>query len=179
MRGDCLSKCLSSALTLGLLLGVSGCGRTHTDASPAPADASEAGAGALEPETELEPYLSCPGAYQSLPVRTPPQALPTVFEAELCNARDSRATAIEVAAGTAVSITLENPLSVDRFRLSVYRSDVDSYELLPVAAGTTSAELGRLAERSLTFTPTSAGSVSLLASLGNSRGEPTRLRIEQ
>ena len=161
-----------------LVLLLMSCGRTNTH--PPVDSQGAAGADAMETdEEELAPYLSCSGAYESLPPRTPTRALPTVLEAELCNARDSRTWSIEVAANRAVSLSLENPLSIDTFRLDVYRSDVDGYEHLPVIAGETSIKLGRLAERSFWFTPARAGKVSLLAALGTSRGEATRLRIEQ
>lgn len=190
MTGDYRSHWgCSLASVFGLLLCLSGCGRTH-EAAPSPAE-GEAGAGALSAveggagagaldadDLELAPYLKCSGAYESLPTSKPPRALPTVLEAELCNSRDSRVWVIDVVAEQAVSITLENPLSVDTFQLDVYRPD-EGYEHLPVSAGVTSAALGRLAERSFSFTPVSSGSVGLYAGLGSSRGEATRLRVEQ
>jgi hypothetical protein len=105
--------------------------------------------------------------------------LPTILEAELCNFRDSRTWAIEVAAGRSVSVTLDNPLSIDTFSLSVYRSDVGDYQPLPVIAGTTTAELGLLVERTLTFTPEQTATVYLYAGTGSSRSGPPRLRVEQ
>ncbi len=121
----------------------------------------------------------CQGKYESLPVTTPPLELPTTaLETELCNARDSRTWAIRVRANSPVSIELENPEVIDRFDLGVYRNDVGGYVPLPVTAGATQGELGDLAERDLSFTPTEAGVVGLYASLGRSRGQ-IRLSITQ
>jgi hypothetical protein len=128
---------------------------------------------------ELPASVDCAARYEALPPQTPTVALPTVLEAELCSYRDSRTWAIDVAAERAVSITLLDPLSIDTFRLNVYRSDVDDYQPLPVSSGATEGELGLLAERRLTFTPQQAGTVHLYAGVGRSRGAPPRLRIEQ
>jgi hypothetical protein len=128
---------------------------------------------------ELPPHQACGGSYQALSPATPTAALPLLVEARLCNARDSLVWGVEVAAGQAVSITLENPLAIDDFRFDVYRLDVDGYEHLPVAAGTTSARLGLYSERTFSFTPKSSGKAGLLAASGVSRAEPPRLRIEQ
>lgn len=128
---------------------------------------------------ELPPIVPCSGRYESLPPLAPARALPTILEAELCNFRDSRTWGIEVAAGRSVSVTLDNPLSIDSFSLSVYRSDVSDYQPLPVTAGTTTAELGLLVERRLTFTPKQTATVYLYAGTGSSRSGPPRLRVEQ
>lgn len=128
---------------------------------------------------ELAPYMNCTGAYEPLPPETLPRVLPTLLEAELCNIRDSRVWALEVVAGRAVTITLENPLAIDRFELGAYSSGIDGSEPLPVTAGVTQATLGLLAQRKLSFTPERSGKVSLYVGLGASRGESARLRVEQ
>jgi len=139
-----------------------------------------AGPVALELERpELPLRMPCDGAYEGLPAQTPTRVLPTLIETELCNARDSRVFAIEGVAGRAVSITLENPLTVDVFDLHAHHSGADPYEDLPISAGKTRTRLGLLAERSFTFTPAASGTIGLYAALGISRAEPIRLRVEQ
>jgi hypothetical protein len=128
---------------------------------------------------EVPAYADCTGLYEGLPPKTPAAALPSVLEAELCSYRDSRVWAIDVAAEREVSITLLDPLSIESFSLSVYRSDVDDYQPLAVTSGVTTAKLGLLAERQLRFTPEQAGAVHLYASTGRSRGAPPRLLVEQ
>jgi hypothetical protein len=128
---------------------------------------------------ELPPYVSCSGHYESLPPKTPARALPTLIETELCHARDTRTWAVELAAARQVTVTLENPLSIDGFDLDAYRSDVDGYEPLPVSSGATRVNLGLFNERQMRFTPRAAGVAYLYASLGNSRAITPRLRIEQ
>jgi len=127
---------------------------------------------------ELEPFLDCQGAYESLPVATPPHELPVLLHTSLCHARDSRVWAIEVAAGRPVTITLENPEAIETFDLALYE-DNDDYQAIAVSAGVTRAKLGLLAARSLSFTPVNAGIVGLYAALGDSRGDGIELRIEQ
>jgi hypothetical protein len=160
------------------LLGLPGCGHTST-AEPAEMTGEAGATGSAEPEPEPEPKPPCDGEYEGLPPQTPARMLPTLLETELCNARDSRVWAIEVEAERAVSVTLENPSTIDGFDLSVYRSDVDGYEPLPVTAGPTRFRLGSLAERTFSFTPASSGNVSLYAGLGISRDEPIRLQVTQ
>ncbi|HEY3501103.1 MAG TPA: hypothetical protein VGK73_40695, partial [Polyangiaceae bacterium] len=75
---------------------------------------------------ELEPYPpDCVYANESLPVETPPLALPARLEAALCSARDTRTFAIEVAAGKAVWITLEDPKTIDSFDVALFDNDGD------------------------------------------------------
>jgi hypothetical protein len=139
-----------------------------------------AGPVALELERpELSLRAPCDGEYEGLPAQTPTRVLPTLIETELCNARDSRVWAIEGVAGRAVSITLENPLTVDSFELHAHHSGADPYEDLQISAGKTRTRLGLLAERSFSFTPAASGIIGLYAALGISRAEPIRLRVEQ
>jgi hypothetical protein len=161
---------------MAALLSLPACGHTNRD-EPAGMTGEAGAAGSTEPEPE--PKAPCDGEYEGLPPQTPPRVLPTLLETELCNYRDSRVWAIEVEAERAVSITLENPPAVEGFDLSIYRSDVDGYEPLPVTAGPTSFRLGSLAERTFSFTPASSGNVSLYAGLGISRDEPIRLQVTQ
>jgi hypothetical protein len=127
---------------------------------------------------ELPPSSNCGGAYESLPVKTAPRALPVVLETEFCNFRDSRAWAIEVVAGRRVTITVENPWSIQAVDLAVYLNDVD-YQPLPVTDGVAKGRVGLLAHPSLSFTPAQSIAAALYGSLGASRGEAVRLRVEQ
>ncbi len=140
---------------------------------------TEAGSAGVSALAGASGAVNCVGGYESLPVTTPPQALPALLEAPLCNARDSRAWAIAVIQNQPVTITLENPEIVDTFNLGAYRTDVGGYQALPLAAGTAQTRLGALAEISWTFTPSASGAAALYASLGVSRGEPVRLSVVQ
>jgi hypothetical protein len=128
---------------------------------------------------EAGPGLGCNGEYESLPVETPPLDLPAVVESELCSARDSRVWAAIVAGGRPVSVTLENPQSIDHFFVSAYRGGRSDYVDLPVSEGETRLELGLFTEWRRSFTPLESGVVAFSAAAGFSRGEPFRLRIEQ
>lgn len=121
----------------------------------------------------------CVAAYESTPVKTPSRSLPTIIEGELCNARDSRVWAIEVAAGRQVQVTLENPWAIASFNLSVARADVPALETLPLSAGMARGSLGLVSHTTLAFTPEQAGTVALYAGGGISQGEAFRLRVEQ
>lgn len=126
----------------------------------------------------LAPSIACDGKYEGLPVETAPLALPADFELELCSGRDSRVWAVAVAAGRAVEVLLQNPESIDRFSLGAYR-DQTSFEPFPVTDGTSQANLGLAAQRTLRFVPAEAGVIAFYAGSGISRGERSRLHIEQ
>jgi hypothetical protein len=127
----------------------------------------------------LAPYVTCDGEYEGLPVETPPLALPTTFELELCSGRDSRVWAVNVDAGRPVHVTLENPESIDSFPIGAVRDEISAYEPLMVVDGEAEANLGLAAQWQWSFTPAAAGVVAFYAGGGVSRGERSRLRIEQ
>ncbi|HEY3495334.1 MAG TPA: hypothetical protein VGK73_11635 [Polyangiaceae bacterium] len=128
---------------------------------------------------ELEPYPEdCVYANESLPVETPPLALPARLAAELCHARDSRVFAIEVTAGKEVWVTLEDPKAIDSFAVGIFENDGE-YVPLAVESGATRWTLGLLAKSSLTFTPVESGVVGVSVTLGSSRGDGFALLVEQ
>jgi hypothetical protein len=126
----------------------------------------------------LAPSIACSGEYEGLPVDTPPLSLPADVELELCNARDSRAWAVTVAAGRAVEVTVENPESMDTFSLGAYRNQ-NPVEPFPVTDGANQGYLGLATKGTFSFVPAEAGIVAFHASSGFSRGEPSRLHIAQ
>jgi len=127
----------------------------------------------------LAPTLTCTAQYESFPVKTPPLTLPAHVELELCSARDSRVWSVLADAGRPVRVTLENPESADGFSLGACRDGTTLYEPLAVAGGEAETTLGLAAKLEWAFTPPETGVVAFYASSGISRGEPSRLRIEQ
>jgi hypothetical protein len=101
-----------------------------------------------------------------------------VLESELCNARDSRVWAVEVAAARPVVITLENPSAIERFSFSVY-ANTPGYIDLPVSDGETRISLGSAVQTTSRFTPEETGVIAFYAILGTTKGEKLRLRVEQ
>jgi hypothetical protein len=127
----------------------------------------------------LAPYLACTAQYESFPVQAPPLPLPARFELELCSARDSRVWSVLADAGRPVRVTLENPESTDGFSIGACRDGSAVYEPLVVVEGEAETTLGLAAKSEWTFTPPEPGVIAFYASSGISRGERSRLRIEQ
>jgi len=126
----------------------------------------------------LAPSIACSGKYEGLPVETPPLSLPADIEVELCSGRDSRTWAVNVVAGRAVVVTLENPESIDSFSFGAYRNQTQ-FEPYPVSGGENQAYLGLAAKWTFSFVPAEAGTVGFYAGSSISRGEPSRLHIAQ
>ena len=127
---------------------------------------------------ELPPHSNCSGSYESLPAELPPLGLPALLEGELCNSRDSKVWAVEVAAGRPVTITLDDPEAADWLDV-VLAENASPFRELTVSTGETRVTLGLLAERRMVFTPAASGVIAILASLGYSREGGFGLRVEQ
>jgi len=145
-------------------------------------DANDAGAEAGGAAGAASECIRTPGAvqqcsYEGPPVTGPVLTLPAVFEFELCNFRDSVVASIGVVPSQPVTISLENPESIESFDLSIVRADVAYQEIMPIA-GSARVKVGRRAAHQTSFTPAGTEPIAIYAGLGASC-EPVRLRIEQ
>ena len=130
-------------------------------------------------QPERPPTLGCGAAYELLPPSSPALSLPAELELELCSARDSRVFGLEGVAGREVMMTLENPAAIESFHAAFVEAGTRDYVELPASFGTTRDTLGLVGRSMIRFTPDFSGSVALICSLGHSRGERARLRVEQ
>jgi hypothetical protein len=157
------------------------------DRDPAGFEEATTGANGPASETEgpsvsaelVEPQFNeaCAAWYASPPANSPAEPLPSVWELETCNGRDSGFTAFEVVAGRPVRVTLQNP-EVNRSVPLRYVYGDRGYGEAPVTAGMGSFTLDPEVQM-ITFTPELGGVGGLYLGGGPTGKPPIRLLIEQ